>query len=278
MAENLANRDKVLPRPRFSWPMRVFLFLLLFNIAFRSLSVLYPWADWVEPLEMDRMPRRLPTQEEIAELAAKTDTTEGFDPVAEDIFRAFDGLWDFARPWPGRATRAQLHEPSDWGAWSLVWVCSRFAFVESVIGFDQEWAMFSPNVSKRRWLTRARLTYADASEIVVRQTADPEDLTHYSHWFQEKVLDYELHVKDAVGHNSDCNGYCNLLAHRHRANAAGAPLVKISLFEILYRYPSPDDDAIAFLRAQTGPPADQVYPVYFIYDVASREGKRAAKQ
>ena len=49
--------------------------------------------------------------------------------------------------------------------------------------------MFSPNVSRRKTMTRARLFYADGSERIVRIHGDPVDLNAYSHWNEEKVLD-----------------------------------------------------------------------------------------
>jgi hypothetical protein len=273
-ATNGALATPTAPRPRFSWPMRVFLFLLVFDMVFRGFSVMYDWREWLDELKMDALPRRLPTQAEIDELRPPEDSA-GFNPAVEDVFRAFDGVWDFLRPWPGRETRAELRGPEAWGKWTLAWTLSRLEFAENVVGINQEWPMFSPNVGKKRDLTRARLTYADGSEREIRLTADPEDLTNYAHWFHEKILDYELHVADSPGRVPDCTGYCNLLAHRYPANAAGAKLVTISLFEVRYYYLPPDEeDPVAYLRAQSGPPADQIYPVYFIYDVATRKGTR----
>jgi hypothetical protein len=270
-----SNEQPVLagPPPRFSWPLRLLLCYLVTNIVFRSLVVLLPWTDWCQELDMERTPRALPTQAEMADLAKNTGDA---DLAVEEVFRAFDDVWVFLRPWPGRQTRAKLEDGLDWGKWSVAWLSSRFEFIECLLGFAQEWPMFSPSVSKERWLARARLTYADGFEEIVRQNADPQDLTCYSHWFQEKILDYELHVR-ANRRASSSQGYCNLLAHRHRANAAGSPLVRISLYDVRIKYPAPDEDPWTVLRAQNDEKnlaADQIGSVFYTFDVATRQGKK----
>jgi hypothetical protein len=261
------------PRPRFSWPLRIFLFIIVFNMVFRSLSVLAPWGEWLGELKMDRLPRRLPTLDEIDELAAEA-SAENPHPVREDVLRSCDAVWEYWRPWPGRETRARLHEPEDWGKFAFCWLSSRFEFLENVVGINQEWPMFSPNVSKQKWLARSRLTFADGSQRIVRLAADPEDLTNFSHWFQEKILDYEMYVREGDGRFNDCLGYCNLLSHRYPRNEQGAELVRINLFLVNYKFPPPDVDAAEFLRQQTGPPPHQIRGDFFEYDVASRKGRK----
>ncbi len=273
MMENTATPAPAPVRPRFRWPMRVFLTLLLFDIVFRSFSVLVPWDDWRKEFEMDNMPERLPTRAELAELAAAPDDDEHPDPLTRKLFASADSVWDYWRPWPDWRVRRRLHDGEAWAKWAMCWLSSRCLFVENLLGFDQEWPMFSPNVRRKNTVTRAELTYADGSREEVRMLADPVDLTNYSHWNQEKILDHELHVKEE--RFGDCMGYCNLLAHRHATNAAGARLVKISLRAVRYKLPSPDVDPVESLRAQSGPPehSGQIdrHP-FFVYDPATRKG------
>src|SRR5262249_9422849 len=175
--------------------------------------------------------------------------------------------------------RARIAEGDVWecgGKFALCWLNTRLDFLECLAGIDQEWPMFSPNVSRGRRIARARLVFADGGEQIVRQTADPEDLTRYAHWNQEKVLDYELHVND--DQEDATFGWCNLLAHRHPHNEQGSPLARILVFLVRYEYPPPDVDARAFLRAQTGPPPDQVAAPYYEYDARARRGKMLPKQ
>jgi len=258
-------------KPRFSWPMRIFLSLFLFHMVFRSLTVMFPWKDWCDELEMDRHPR--PRFATPAERAKMRPSDEKPYPLLEDFRESFEGVWVYQRPWPGPKTRPHLQSADDWGKFALCWLTSRLDFVENVLGINHEWPMFQPSTSKGCTLARARLYYADGSTYTVRLTADPRDLTNYSHWFQEKILDYELHVRKGEGRVNDCTGYCNLLAHWHPHNEEGSPLVKISLFGVRYEYPTPDDDPLEHWRQQTGPPDDQIRPVFFEYDVAKRKGE-----
>jgi hypothetical protein len=260
-------------RRRFGWPMRLFLAVLLFDMAYRSLTVALPWKEWNRELALDPMPERLPTRAQMADLSAQS-TPEKPHLLRDRILDSFDSVWTFFKPWPDPPTRARLRSGADWGKYTLCWLNSRLEFVENVAGINEEWPMFSPNVSRRQRVARARLIYADGSQRVQRNHGDPEDLTRYSHWFEEKVLDHELKVRDGEGYKDEAKGYCNLLAHRYRLNAKGHPLRKIRLFMVRYRLPPPDVDARAFLAAQNDGaiPADRVGPDFYEYDVATRDG------
>lgn len=257
---------------RFGWGMRLFLTLLLFDMTFRSLSVLWPTADWGEQLGMRLMPVPLPTRAEIAQRTDMEDL-EYRHSVREDVFRSLDSVWEFGKPWPEPAVRERIASGRDAGRWALCWLTSRLELAENVLGFNEEWPMFSPSVSRGKRLTRARLVYADGSERIVRGLCDPEDLTRYAHWFQEKRLDHELKVGVGRERTNDSFGYCNLLRHRYPTSDSGAELVRIYLFAVRYDFPPPDVDARAWLKAQTGPPASQVYPDFYRYDVKTHHGE-----
>lgn len=269
-----AEPSSLLPeRPRFSWPMRIFLFVVVFNMIFRSHTVLVSWGAWMEELEMEELPTRLPTRGELKELATRASEVNPH-PIRDKFLESGESTLAFLNPWPSGKTREKLDSTDAWTRYSFAWLSSRFNFVETLLGINQEWPMFSPNVSKRKWITRSRLIYEDSSVQIVRQTADPVDLTNYSHWFQEKVLDYELQVREGRGRVDDCRGYCNLLTHRYPKNAKGSPLVRIELFQVKYNYcPPTEPDPLAFYQAQNGPPESQVWPTYFVYDVATKKGR-----
>jgi hypothetical protein len=254
--------------------MRIFLSVLLFDIAFRGLTVAFPWADWAREMDMRLSPVRLPSRAEMAKLRAEA-TPERPYPVRDEVLDSLDSVWAFFKPWPTEKTRKHLHSGTDWGVYALCWLNSRLEFAENVLGFNEEWPMFSPNVSRLKRVARARLTYDDGSEIIQRNHGDPEDLTHYSHWFEEKILDHELKVKDSSGNEDEAFGYCNLLSHRYRLGPRGQQLVKIRLYMVRYYLPPPGEDARAFLAAQTGKelPEDQIGPDFYEYNVAQRRGK-----
>lgn len=264
--------------PRFRWPMRLLLFLLIGDMLVRGFGVLLPLPAWREELGMERQPRRLPTRAEVRELLAR-DAIPYSESLTEEVLRSLDSVWNFCKPWPGRDVRERIAEADSWkrgGTFVLCWLNTRLEFLENLAGIDQEWPMFSPSVSQWRWIARARLEFADGTTQTIRQTADPADLTRFTHWNQEKVLDYELHVRD--DDEIATSGWCNLLAHRHARNEQGAALARIVVFLVRYDYPPPGTDARAFLHAQTGPPADQVRPPYYEYDARTRQGKMLPRQ
>jgi hypothetical protein len=226
--------------PRFSWPMRIFLFLLLFDIVFRSFSVLIPWEEWAKELKMRTMPVRLATAAERQRLA-KSASPDNPDPVTKDTLEALQSLRTFLTPWPDEETGENITTWTDAGKFTVVWLSSRLDFVENLIGFNEEWPMFSPNVGRHKSLARARLIYEDESERIIRNHGDPVDLNAYAHWNEEKVLDHELKVR-AKGAEDECFGYCNMLAHRYPRNNNGSSLVRIRLFEVDYTLPPPGVD------------------------------------
>lgn len=263
---SVAVADEV---PRFSWPMRIFLSVLLFDIVVRSLLVLFPCSDWAYELEMETMPLRLPTPAEAAELRAKPAPPEQRSPLDERYLESARSLWQFGSPLPSAKTRGKLDSWEKHGMYAVCWINSRCEFLENTLGINEEWPMFSPNVATRRTLARSKLVFADGSMQTVRVTADPADLTRYAHWFEEKVLDYEL----KIDHDRDNRfGYCNMLAHRHPHNAAGSPLVAIYVYTVNYYYPWPGKDAAEYLGSQNGPPLEQVTMPFYVYDVSKRQG------
>ena len=212
--------------------MRIFLFVLLFDIIFRSFTVIIPWEKWRAQLGMRALPRRLPTAAEARELSAAGELRPRLNESRES-------LQEFWMPWPQGETREQVTDASSTGKFAVVWMASRFDLIEELVGFNQEWPMFSPNVSQEKRVTRARLTYADGEQRIIRTHGDPEDLTHYWRWNQEKILDHETKVRNDEDYDDECFGYCNLLAHRYATNGAGSPLESIRLYRVKYEFAQP---------------------------------------
>jgi hypothetical protein len=242
--------------------MRLFLCFLIFDMVFRGLSVLYPWEDWVGELDMRRAPVRLPT---LAECNS--------EPATPEVMRAVDSFWDFLKPWPEASARAKIHSWSDGGKWALCWLSTRLDLFENLVGFNNEWPMFSPSVAKRKYVARARLYFESGSEKIVRARADPEDLTNFSHWWEEKILDHELKVKEGEGRVNDVLGYCNLLSHRYPVNEAGSPLVRIRLFLVRLDLPEPGVNYREHYEKLNREPSS-TYPDFYDFDVKARHGKR----
>jgi hypothetical protein len=256
--------------------MRLFLFFILFNMIFRSMSVLYPWRDWARDLDMRRFPVRLSTRAEIAKLSERA-TPERPRPVFDDLMLSVDSLWDYAKPWPEAAVRAKMRGWGDLGKWSACWLCTRMEFFENLVGFDNEWPMFSPSVGKVRHVSRARLLYADGSERIVRTRGDPEDLTRFSHWFKEKILDHELKVREGEARADESLGFCNMLSHRYAENESGSPLVTIRLFVVRFDLAPPGADYREWYARLSEEPT-RTYPDFYVYDVKTRHGKCLIEQ
>lgn len=254
-----ANSSPALPSPsaipRFRWPMRIFLTLIIFDMVFHSLANVFDYSEWRSELAMTSSPKPLPSWPEICEI---TDTGKG-TPVSERWMETLDSAWDFARPWPGKESRTKIDSWEKTGAWVSYWLGTRIGFPEKLLGLRQDWSMFSPSVATKKQLARARLVFADGSTQTVRLSCDPVDLTCYSYFGNYRVMNYE---DDVHSDGESRRGYFNLLKFRYPTNQHGAQLDTIFLYTFTYRFPGPDDDAAAFLRAQSGPPGWEKTPSY----------------
>jgi hypothetical protein len=256
--------------------VRVLLFLVLFHMFFRSASVLYPWQDWRRELHIERMPRPLPTQDDLAQM--RQEANGSYLPVMRELQECAASLPRYWCPCPTADTRKELTSAPAWGKYSLAWTASRLRWCEGALGFPQGWDMYSPSVGQRAYPTRARLLFADGTEITIRQRSDPEDLTWYFRWYHGKILGYDSAVTSNYSRRAQgCHGYCNWLAHRLPHNAAGAPLREIRLYQVTYNFPPPGADARAFLVEQMEQARDhqapQAWPTFFIYDPDRGEGQ-----
>jgi hypothetical protein len=264
--------------PRFSWPVRLLIFILLFDIIFRSLAVMVPWDDWISELDMERRPSPLPTRKEIRELADKADG-QSPSPLGKEVGKILASTRDYFNPLPSDKTRAHLDSWNDQGKYTVAWLASRLEFMEHVVGVDERWPMFSPNVSHKRYVTRVKLIFADGSEQLVRQLSEPEDITCFFRWNQEKILDYETKAVEKPGQNNEdeCWGYCNLLRHRFPHNDRGSPLKEIRLYEVFYVAPPPGADAAASYHEQIELTRNQTCPQarrdFYAFDPNGDEGR-----
>ena len=179
-------------KPRFRWPMRLFLAYFLFDMFTRGLILLTPADDdWFEELSMERNPLALPSREELSQCAAGKDPT--YNSKWERYAASFKSAGRFFVPFPEKKTREKIDSAADAGKYVLTWLGSRQEFIGRVVGVDQDWPMFSPNVGDSDTVGRLLLIYDDGSQREYHLGCDPEDLTSYSHWFAEKHLqtDYQ---------------------------------------------------------------------------------------
>jgi hypothetical protein len=246
--------------------------LLLAFLLFRTFAVLYPWRTWATKLDTRRFPATgFPSKGEQRKILENAEGDRA--ALRERWFEAFDSLWLYMRPWPGPNDRPQLTSRTAYLKWHLVYANSRLAWVENVIGFDQEWPMYSPSVGSETTIPRARLVYADDTQRIVRVRADPEDLTCFFRTALYKSTEHELMVSNDENYADEARAFCNLLARRHPTNEDGAEVVEVRLFSVTYVFTPPGEDPREWMKKQTGPPADQISPDYYSYDVRSRRGR-----
>jgi hypothetical protein len=268
-----ANEPRPKP-PRFSWPMRLFLGFLVFDIAFHSLAALTPYRVWMEEMGLKRFPKRLPTWEEISQLSEPAGEGKP-DPLVGRVLDSFDSVWAHFKPWPSKELFGKLSSWDDRGMYALSWIASRLDFYESVVGAPQRWTMFSPSVAQSVTVPRLRLLFQDGTTQVIRMGADPEDLTRYSRWLQEKILDCE---SDLFSDYDARVGYCHYLTCKHPTNAAGSPLTKILIYKVRYHYPEPGEDPMEVLRPQNGPPDWDRNGPHWVYEVSTRRARRLEEE
>ncbi len=269
-AHRLAAELPAVRPPRWSWPVRVFVVVFVFDMVVRGFLSLAPViGDWSKEFGMESYPHPLPSREELRQCVAGTHPQDW--TFWQRYAVSLQSAGRFLVPWPTEKVRERIDSVHDVGKFTLAWLESRLRFCERLVAIDQNWPMFSPNVSDRDTLARMRLVYADGSHKEHRLICDPVDLTSYSHWFREKFLQIatRLHRDGAAR-----LGYCRMLAHQFGENPNGSPLVRIEVFQVHYRYPSPGDDPQQWLAEQTGPPPDQIDPPFWEYDLQAQQGRK----
>jgi hypothetical protein len=271
---------------RFSWPMRLFLSVLLFCMIYRSFAVLFPMEPWYEEYAVEPLPAPLPTAAERMKLLADANT-DNPHPLRDRYGHTAISLLNFFVPWPGAETREQIESPLDAAKVAACWLDSRLDFLERLLAVQEQWAMFSEGIDHEKHHARARLYFDDGSTTVVRLRAEPEDLTQYRHWFEERVINHEGQVPSSI---RAAHGYCNLVAHRDVRGPKGARLVKIVVFKVEVRLAPPGVDARAHyqmqnhlvgnrpelagdFRLETNLAGKLILPDYYEFDVDTRQGR-----
>jgi hypothetical protein len=273
-AESDALAEVPWPR-RFSWPMRLFLLLFVFDMIARGFLTLTSYEKWYDELAMETTPTALPTRAKIANLyrGEKDAKSAGLLAVAQRFGTCLASAGRYFVPWPEDKTQAKLDSAERFGKYAVAWTGSRCGFVARLVGIDHGWPMYSPNVATEDTVGRCILVYADGSQTVLRNWADPEDQTHFWRFGAKRPLQIGTRMHEDY---TARDGYCNWVAHEYATNDRGAALVRIDVFKVTFEFVGPEDDPVAFLAAQSGPPAKQIEPVFYTYDVAARKGHTVA--
>src|SRR5438105_15593130 len=96
-----------LPRPRFSWPMRLFLGVIVFDMVFHSFAALFPYRDWCKGYQIDTLPLGLPDPEERAALD-RAQPEANHRLLTERVMSSFDSPCQFWKPCPATESRTKM--------------------------------------------------------------------------------------------------------------------------------------------------------------------------
>jgi len=257
---------------RYSWPLRLFIAYYVFDAIVRSLVTLTPFDDaWRKDLKMDRFPTLLPTASEVRKIRQGKD--DKYDDVSERYLASLESVVEYASPWPDEDTAKRIEGPNDFGKYVLVWVGTRLSYVGALLGLDQNWPMFSPNVRKSRIVPRAKLVYEDGTAEQLWLLAEPFDLTEFSRWFIKRPLQIDIRLDKDYDSRL---GVSRHLARQFPYSAAGSPLRFIEMYKVRYTLPRPGQDAYRVLSKQNRK-APEAEP-FWRYDVTTGKGKTFEKK
>lgn len=255
--DDVINKEKKSApfRPRFSWPMRIFLSALLFEIIFRSSVASGDYERWNEDVRVAAFPQPLPAR------SGRVESRSAAPP-----------LGSFFDPRPSPESRACIDGPFDAGKYILCWMNSRLEFLENLVHAQQGWPMFAPDVGRADPVVRVRLLFDNGEMQVHRTLAEPDDLTHYSTARfltrrETKYLSYLFGDEDAR------RGFCNVWSNRHRLSPQGARLIRIELLRIVCIYPKPGSDARQLLQGQQVPLGMEESQPFYAFDVLTQTGE-----
>ncbi len=232
--------------------MRLFLVLFVADMLGRSLISVTPFADeWGDELGIDDVPKLVPRDRDslrsrVSSLAAF------FDPRSAGNSAKVDAR-----------ARQRLKT-------IVTWAGFRLAFVEGLVGIDQDWPMFSPDIATESRHGRFELLYRDGTQLEVRSSTDPEDLTDFTRFLDEK----RLQASEAAISDADALlGYCNMLSHRHPKSPSGAVLEYIVVSIVEYAHPPPGVEPGEFLEAQNDPANQRIDRDLWYFDASTGQGR-----
>jgi hypothetical protein len=269
----LTSHDVSAPM-RFSWPMRIFLAYFLIDMVMLSFLPLTPYVAWMERFSIATAPDEpMPSPAEIGSLLRNEPSGEHHS-LTQRTLKAATDVTTYYVPKPKNSTEKEFQTPSDYGQFIVAWIASRLRFTSRLVGVNQGWPMYTPGVAKSDTIGRLRLVFADGSTEIHRSSGDPKDLTQFSRWWNKRPLQFAVQL----GRSDDARrGYSHWIANLHPTNPLGSELVRIEVFTVEIRFPGPYDDIYEFFASQNTPLADDKSEPVWVYDVATKSGRRLAK-
>ncbi|HEX2735211.1 MAG TPA: hypothetical protein VHM70_26590 [Polyangiaceae bacterium] len=246
--------------------MRIALGFFLFDMIVRSTLNLTAYDKWREHLEVARAPLRLPTSVQRTKIQAGNDPK--FKSVGARYWATLKSCFSFLSPLPREKTLAHMDSALDYARYAGAWIGTRLGFVGNLLGIDEDWPMFSPNVRRIHITPRARLIYSDGTSEQVWLLSEPYDPTSFHRWFVKRPLQIDLRL--AKDYDARL-GVSRNLAERYAESEDGAKLESIEMFEVKYSLPKPGQNAYSVLAKQRQK-APEGEP-FWSYDVLTGKGK-----
>jgi hypothetical protein len=247
--------------------MRLFLSAYVFDMVVRSMITLTPFdAAWLKDLKMERYPLALPMPSELTTI--EQGKSERYEGVAERYGASLLSTLEYTSPWPSKKTWGAIESPLDLGKYVVVWVGTRLSFTGALLGLDQNWPMFSPNVRKSRVVPRAKLIFEDGSSKQLWLLGEPWDTTSFSRWFIKRPLQIDIRL------HKDYDARLGVSRHLARTfpySEAGSALRFVEMYKVTYHLPRPDQDAHRVLEKQNRKKTWK--KPFWRYDVVTRKGK-----
>lgn len=246
--------------------MRCVLGVLVFDMVARSMITLTPYDKaWREDLELARMPLRMPTTAQRERIVAGED--DKYATLGERYWATLRSVLWFWSPIPRGKVVPHLNSARDYGKYAVVWIGTRLGFMGALLGLDEDWPMFSPNVRRAHITPRAKLVYDDGTREQLWLLGEPYDPTSFHRWFVKRPLQIDLRL--AKDYDARL-GVSRNIAERYATSTEGAKLVSIEMFEVKYSLPGPHQNARKMLAAQAQKPTKE--KPFWRYDVATDKG------
>jgi hypothetical protein len=160
-----------------------------------------------------------------------------------------------------------------YGKYAYVWVGTRLGFVGNLLGLDEDWPMFSPNVRLVHTTPRAMLIYSDGRREQLWFLGEPYDPTQFHRWLVKRPLQVDLRLAKDYDARLGVSRY---LAQRYARSETGARLEAIEMSEVKYTLPAPGQDAREVLAEQAQ--KEPAGKAFWRFDVDTGKGRTLAKK
>ncbi len=252
---------------RYPRLLQIFIFLFVFDLVVRGVLGGIVARDWNKELSVQTLPKALPTQSELTKIRRGKSS---YDSVAARFGASLEAVAGYFNPIPREVTLSKIGGASDWLKYASTWTRTRLRFVGKFTMINHSWPMFSPNTRRARSVIRSRMIYADGTVREHYPFNEPRSFTDYSRWLVKRPQKIDERLQT---HHNARMGMANYLSHAYSTSKSGAPLDKIEMYKIGYRFPVIGADVRKHwkrVRARAKP------ELIWRYDPSTRRGRKVS--